>query len=78
MNPEFDDDQHLEEASVASDEPVADIRADMAAPQTGDERIDVVVAPLSGLMDLPTSEHVNVLDEVHRGLQDALATLTEA
>ncbi len=40
-----------------------------------------VVAALSrldGLEDRPTAEHVEVFDEVHRLLQDALATLDEA
>lgn len=33
---------------------------------------------LSMLDGLPVSEHVEVFDEVHRLLQDALATLDEA
>ena len=33
---------------------------------------------LEGLDGTPVSEHVEVFDEVHRLLQDALATLDEA
>ena len=33
---------------------------------------------LSGLTDTPVAEHVEAFDEVHRLLQDALATLDEA
>ncbi|MCY7366003.1 MAG: hypothetical protein LH469_11940 [Frankiaceae bacterium] len=33
---------------------------------------------LQALGDKPVSEHVEVFDEVHRLLQDALATLDEA
>ncbi|MGQ0630500.1 MAG: hypothetical protein ACT4P1_05620 [Sporichthyaceae bacterium] len=80
VNPEFDDDQHLAEAFDASREPVwhAPGERGFAEPQTGDGRVDAVVAALSTLAELPTSDHVGVFDEVHRGLQDALATLAEA
>ena len=33
---------------------------------------------LDGLADRPVTEHVAVFDEVHRALQDALATLDQA
>lgn len=33
---------------------------------------------LDGLEDVPTVDHVEVFDAVHRSLQDALATLDEA
>jgi hypothetical protein len=33
---------------------------------------------LDRLDETPVSEHVEVFDEVHRSLQDALATLDEA
>ena len=33
---------------------------------------------LSALADTPVAEHVEAFDEVHRLLQDALATLDEA
>ena len=37
----------------------------------------MVTERLAGLTDRPLSEHVPVLDGVHRLLQDALATLDE-
>ncbi|MGQ0624514.1 MAG: hypothetical protein ACT4PP_07675 [Sporichthyaceae bacterium] len=71
MNPEFDDDQHRDEVHALTPHDVADF-------ETGDSRIDAVLAALHTLPELPTAEHVGAFDEVHRGLQDALATLTEA
>lgn len=46
-------------------------------PETGDPRVDEVLRGLAPLDSLPTSEHVGVYDEVHRGLQDALANLDQ-
>jgi hypothetical protein len=40
--------------------------------------VDVALARLEELQDQPVAEHVAVYDEVHRLLQDALATLDEA
>ncbi len=40
--------------------------------------VDAAVALLDGLQERPVGEHVEVFDAVHRGLQDALATLDEA
>ena len=42
-------------------------------PVTGDARVDAATARLSELVDLPTSDHAAVYDDVHRRLQDALA-----
>jgi hypothetical protein len=42
-------------------------------PATGDARVDAATARLSELVDLPTSDHAAVYDDVHRRLQDALA-----
>ena len=62
------------------DEPeafVEELRAAADVPETGEPRVDAVVAGLSGIENLPTAEHVGVYDEVHRGLQDALANLDQ-
>jgi hypothetical protein len=62
------------------DEPeafVEEIRAQADLPETGDPRVDEVLGGLSGIGSQPTSEHVAVFDEVHRGLQDALANLDQ-
>jgi hypothetical protein len=42
-------------------------------PVTGDARVDAATARLSELVELPTSDHAAVFDDVHRRLQDALA-----
>lgn len=42
---------------------------------TGDVRVDEAVALLASLDATPVTEHVAVYDEVHRRLQDTLATL---
>ena len=39
--------------------------------------INIALTRLSALEDRPVHEHVAVFDEVHRLLQDALATLDE-
>jgi hypothetical protein len=49
------------------------------APLPGGPRtVDEVRARLESLTDRPVGEHVAVYDEVHRVLQDRLATLDEA
>ena len=47
--------------------------AGSSAPVTA--AVERAVAQLEELDGRPVSEHVAVLDEVHRALQDALATL---
>lgn len=42
------------------------------------DQVDQALALLDELDDRPVSEHVEVFDQVHRSLQDALATLDEA
>jgi hypothetical protein len=62
------------------DEPeafVEELRAQADLPETGDPRVDEVLAGLSGIENLPTAEHVAVYDQAHRGLQDALANLDQ-
>lgn len=41
-------------------------------------RVDTALAHLDGLDDRAVTDHVAAYDAVHRGLQDALATLDEA
>lgn len=47
-------------------------------PETGDAGVDSALAPLRRLADLPVTEHADVYDEAHRGLQSALAGLDGA
>jgi hypothetical protein len=42
------------------------------------EQVDVALALLDQLDAAPVGEHVEVFDQVHRSLQDALASLDEA
>jgi hypothetical protein len=49
-----------------------------ALPETALTPVSTVVSRLESLQDLPVAEHAEVFDEVHRSLQDALATLDEA
>ncbi len=60
-----------EELRAEQNQPAADV------PETGDGRVDEVLSKLSGIEGRPTTEHVGVYDEVHRGLQDALANLDQ-
>ena len=40
---------------------------------TGDSRIDAALDRMCDVAELPTVEHVEVFDEVHRRMQDLLA-----
>jgi hypothetical protein len=42
-------------------------------PVTGEPRVDAATARLEEIVALPTSEHVEVYEDVHQRLQDALA-----
>ena len=43
------------------------------ASATGDPRVDAALTPLNALDDAPVDDHPEVIDEVHRALQDILA-----
>ncbi|MEV5891080.1 hypothetical protein [Nonomuraea fuscirosea] len=45
--------------------------------ETGDERVDAIVARLGGLGELPVSEHVALFDEAFSGLESTLAAVDE-
>ena len=44
-----------------------------ALESTGDARVDAAAARLEEVPDLPTADHVEVYEDVHRRLQDALS-----
>jgi hypothetical protein len=44
---------------------------------TGDERVDAVLAGLGGLDEAPLTSHPEIFQQVHRGLQDALAGIDD-
>ncbi|MCF6475096.1 hypothetical protein FAF44_43020 [Nonomuraea sp. MG754425] len=46
--------------------------------ETGDERVDAIVARLGRLGELPVSEHVAVFDEAFSGLESTLTAVDEA
>ena len=56
--------EHVEHVEHPEQVDVADVR---------DPRIAAAVARLDGLTDTPPVEHVEVYEDVHRVLQDALA-----
>jgi hypothetical protein len=58
-----------------SGEPRADESAEPRQGATGDPRVDEAVATMASLDGAPVTDHVAVFDEVHRRLQDTLATL---
>jgi hypothetical protein len=64
-------------AQEAVQEPVAEAGA-AGLPETGDPQVDAVLAPLAGLPRQPVAEHVARFEQVHRGLQDALAQVETA
>ena len=47
------------------------------APATGESAVDDALARLSQISDTPTADHVEVYDDVHRRLTDALADVDE-
>jgi hypothetical protein len=63
-----------EDVLEAPAQPVMD-RAPDRGESTGDPRVDAAVARLAELDERPTAEHVEVYDDVHRRLQDALSRL---
>jgi hypothetical protein len=47
------------------------------APATGESAVDDALARLSQIGDAPTADHVEIYDDVHRRLTDALADVDE-
>ncbi|MEV1173347.1 hypothetical protein [Nonomuraea sp. NPDC049784] len=45
--------------------------------ETGDQRVDAIVAGLGRLVELPVSEHVQVFEEAFSGLESTLAAVEE-
>jgi hypothetical protein len=66
-------------ADFEADEDIAPNTDWDAAPAeiepTGDDRVDAAVDRLAGVRGIPVSAHVEVYEDVHRSLQDALADL---
>ncbi|WP_177246755.1 hypothetical protein [Actinacidiphila alni] len=67
-------------ASVPEAEPEAEAGPEplgVALPVTGNADVDAAVARLADADELPTAGHVEVYEDVHRGLRDALTALDE-
>ncbi|QKW36681.1 hypothetical protein HUT06_23820 [Actinomadura sp. NAK00032] len=62
------------QAPERAPEPEPEFPAAPPPDPTGDPRVDAAVAPLGGLGGLPVAEHVRVFEDVHRRLQDLLAS----
>lgn len=57
----------------AQAEPPPHRQAQPEQVQTGDSRVDAALERLAELDDKPVGEHVAVVEDIHRALQDALA-----
>lgn len=44
---------------------------------TGQAAVDTLITRLSDADDLPTADHIDVYEDVHRGLRDALTALDD-
>ncbi len=63
---------HLENPGSAEDDATL-LAVSMEVEPTSDMRVDSALARMQDVTNLPTDEHVEIFDEVHRRLQDALA-----
>lgn len=59
------------ELDDAQDAPL--FAVELEVEPTSDMRVDSALARMQDVRTLPTEEHIEVFDEVHRRLQDALA-----
>ncbi len=73
-------DEEVDDADVedteTTDAPAGDAQPSIESPvPTGDPRVDEAVSAIETLDDLPTSEHADVFEDVHRRLHTALTEL---
>jgi hypothetical protein len=73
VRPERPDATLSEPASASPERPAV---ASSVEP-TGDERVDEELARLGELAGLPVARHVEVFEDVHRGLQDVLTGIDQ-
>jgi hypothetical protein len=78
VEPSFDD--VTEDATHESPEDTRDSADEAGSPsveleETGEPRVDAAVQELAALDELPTSEHADVYEDVHRRLHSALTEL---
>lgn len=67
-----------DDTDAGADDDTDDVRAaadSAVAPVTGHPRVDAATAVLDALDDLPTADHAELFEDVHRRLQGALSDL---
>ena len=74
------DESAVESPDALADDTAVDPADDAGAPsfeqeQTGEPRVDAAVQELAALDEMPTSEHADVYEDVHRRLHSALTEL---
>jgi hypothetical protein len=72
-----DREEHALAAPHAPERPPPAFPAAPPPEPTGDERVDAALDRLGGLAAAPVTAHVEVFEEVHRRLQDVLASVDE-
>ncbi|WP_327291774.1 hypothetical protein [Streptomyces sp. NBC_01198] len=60
-----------------SDAPARPEPLGVTVAPTGNADVDTATSRLADADDLPTQSHIEVYEDVHRGLRDALAALDE-
>jgi hypothetical protein len=60
---------------AVSDEAVGPVLLGIATEATGNAEVDMLLERLSDANALPTGSHIEVYEEVHRGLRDVLTAL---
>ena len=65
--------QDLQDDVVQTGEEATLLAVSLQVEPTSDMRVDSALARMQDVSNLPTDEHVEIFDEVHRRLQDALA-----
>ena len=68
-------DPELHEASVEAPVEAAGEAEPVRPPATEDPRVDAALARLADTQARPAADHVEVFEDVHRRLQDSLASL---
>lgn len=66
-----------EPAAYAEDAPARPEPLGVDVPPTGNADVDAALARLADADALPTQSHIEVYEDVHHGLRDALAALDE-
>ena len=74
MTDQYEARTDVAEPEAAAGETAADA-VPVRPPATDDARVDAALAELANTTGRPAAEHVEVFEDVHRRLQDSLASL---